>query len=96
MALQQPTVSIRENLQKRKTASCYGKNENAVTLPLAQENAVHGVRREPSASIAHLGILLRQKATSIDGGYAGASERSERGEIFSGAKRGAATKELNQ
>lgn len=90
MALRQPAVAIRENPQKRQTAWCYGKAENGVTLAPAQKNAVHGVRLHLSVSIAHLSILLRQSATSIDGGYAGASERSERRGIFSGAKRGAA------
>ncbi|MDS0243749.1 MULTISPECIES: hypothetical protein [unclassified Haloferax] len=96
MALRQLAVAIRENPQKRKTAWRYGKAKNAVTLAPIQENAVHGVRPHLRTSIAHLVVLLRQKATSIDGGYAGASERSERREIFSGAKLGAATMEVNQ
>ncbi len=96
MALRQLAIASFENLQKRKTAWCYGKTENAVTLAPTQENAVHGVHLQLRSSIVHLEILLRQKATSIDGGYAGASERSEYGEIFSGARRGAAMSEEGQ
>ena len=92
MALRQLAVAIRKNPQKRKTAWCYGKTANAVTRAPIQENGVHGVRLHLSTSIAHLAILLRQKPTSIEGGEGVGSERSERKGIFSGAKRGAASR----
>ena len=95
-ALRQTNFAMRRNQQNRKTWRCFTQYRYAISEAPVQENAVYAVGLRYSASICGFSNLAPQKATSIDGGYAGASERSERKGIFSGAKRGAAPRGDNQ
>jgi hypothetical protein len=91
-ALRQTNFAMRRNQQNRKTWPCSTQYRYAISETPVQENAIYAVGLRYSASIFGFRNSAPQSATSIDGGYAGASKRSERGRIFSGAKRGAASR----
>jgi hypothetical protein len=95
-ALQQTQFAMRRNQQNRKTWRFSTQYRYAVSETPVQENAVYAVGLRYGASICGFSNSASQKPTSIEGGEAVGSERSERRGIFSGAKRGAAPKGDNQ
>lgn len=89
--LRQRRLLVRQYLQKRKTAACYGISENGVTSTGPSENAVHCVHTRYESSTRRFGNLLRQKTTSIGWGVAVVDGRAIAREILSWRERRAAT-----